>query len=266
MVRVKVNLEGWCTPKSSINHLTIRHIKPSIYAYSAPQTRRDAEESITIASSVQKKANNPHPWSHLGSMDHQRCRGADQKRPSLLQGDEFFHKMLSRNSSVGCSSRIYYRCPEGVPFQWEMQPGTPKHPQKEDVMPPLSPPPAVLSLGLPKPCIEQPKAQTWPRLRFWNKSKKSKERENVKAGPRGNQYYGPGSSKSEISEFCGSDSEFGASPRISSSSSSSLSFSNGPSLQSSRSRSPGRDSFRGPFSCSPWNFNSILVSISRRVW
>ncbi|KAB1204255.1 hypothetical protein CJ030_MR8G016434 [Morella rubra] len=115
-------------------------------------------------------------------MDHQRCRGADQKRPSLLQGDEFFHKMLSRNSSVGCSSRIYYRCPEGVPFQWEMQPGTPKHPQKEDVMPPLSPPPAVLSLGLPKPCIEQPKAQTWPRLRFWNKTRKAKKERMSRQG------------------------------------------------------------------------------------
>ncbi|KAG6649149.1 hypothetical protein CIPAW_07G192600 [Carya illinoinensis] len=136
----------------------------------------------------------------------QRCRGAG-KRYSLLQGDEFNHKILSRNSSVGYSSRIYYhRSTEGVPFKWEMQPGTPKDPPKDEGIPPLIPPPAVLSLGLPKPCIEvQPnKAKTWPRIRFWNKSKKNKQRseDHVKAGPRRCHDYTTGSDKFERFEFC----------------------------------------------------------------
>ncbi|KAG6705740.1 hypothetical protein I3842_07G195100 [Carya illinoinensis] len=200
----------------------------------------------------------------------QRCRGAG-KRYSLLRGDEFNHKILSRNSSVGYSSRIYYhRSTEGVPFKWEMQPGTPKDPPKDEGIPPLIPPPAVLSLGLPKPCIEvQPnKAKTWPRIRFWNKSKKNKQRseDHVKAGPRRCHDYTTGSDKFERFEFCSSDHEFMTSPRISSSSSSSsLSFSNGPSLQSSRLQSPGRDSFRVPLSCSPWNISTILSSIARHV-
>ncbi|XP_038878338.1 uncharacterized protein LOC120070597 [Benincasa hispida] len=52
------------------------------------------------------------------------------------------------------SSRFYYRrTTEGVPFQWEMQPGTPKNtpPLTDVVPPPISPPPAMLSLSLSKP-------------------------------------------------------------------------------------------------------------------
>ncbi|KAG7621810.1 hypothetical protein ISN44_As04g026680 [Arabidopsis suecica] len=76
---------------------------------------------------------------------------------------------ISRNSSVG-----YYdeRMPEGVPFEWEMQPGTPINTQPREVVPPLSPPPAMLSLGLPKPSIsiEEPKNFVFPtklKLRNW---------------------------------------------------------------------------------------------------
>lgn len=42
-----------------------------------------------------------------------------------------------------------------MPFEWEREPGTPKElPQATAPLPPLSPPPAVLSLSLPKPCME----------------------------------------------------------------------------------------------------------------
>ncbi|KAK7388520.1 hypothetical protein VNO78_23338 [Psophocarpus tetragonolobus] len=76
-------------------------------------------------------------------------------------------KIGSRRSSIGCSSRIsYYRSGEGVPFKWEMQPGIAKEPQPIEDLPPLSPPPALLSLGLPKPC---PKPSTSSRLRLWKK-------------------------------------------------------------------------------------------------
>lgn len=207
-------------------------------------------------------------------MDRDQRRRVADKRYSLLQaGDEFNHKILSRNSFEGYSSRIYYpRSTEGVPFKWEMQPGTPRDPPKDEGIPPLSPPPAVLSLGLPKPCIEvQPdKSKTWARIKFWNKSNKNKQREDVKSGPRRSthDYNATGTDKFERFEFCSSDREFMTSLRISStsSSSSSLYFSNGPSLQSSRLESPGRDSFRVmPLSCSPWNISTILSSLARHV-
>ncbi|KAJ6355433.1 hypothetical protein OIU77_005928 [Salix suchowensis] len=77
-----------------------------------------------------------------------------ERKTSVHQGDNFFSgRVISRNSSAGCSSRIFYnRSAEGVPFQWEMQPGTPRDPPREEIIPALSPPPAMLSLGLRKPC------------------------------------------------------------------------------------------------------------------
>ncbi|CAN8301544.1 unnamed protein product [Cochlearia groenlandica] len=66
---------------------------------------------------------------------------------------------ISRNSSVGVSSRIFYyyhhrNLDDGVPFKWEMQPGTPINtPAAEEVVPPITPPPAFLSLNFPKPSL-----------------------------------------------------------------------------------------------------------------
>lgn len=209
-------------------------------------------------------------------MGYEHGKGAN-KRVSLVQGDEFFHRVISRDSSVGCSSHIYYyRNSEGVPFEWEMQPGTPKEPPKDEEIPPITPPPAVLSLGLPKPCInnEQPKAKAWLiMLRYWNKIKKNKERKSVKAvGSRGSSSHDTHDCGTEKFEFCGSDSEFmesSSSPRASSSSSSSsLSLSNDPSVQSARLENPeGKaNSFHhGTLSCTPWSLSTILVSIARRV-
>ncbi|RXH78682.1 hypothetical protein DVH24_002200 [Malus domestica] len=152
---------------------------------------------------------------------------------------------------------------EGVPFNWEMQPGTPRNPPKEEVIPPISPPPAVLSLGLPNPCIDQhPRSNKPPtsplhRLKFWTKkSKKNKQRKN---NFQHNVNVVGESDKFDKVEFCSSDSEFMASstsPRNSSSSfSSSFSFSKGQcaSLRST----PARDLFTssGHFSCSPWKFS-----------
>ncbi|XP_050374550.1 uncharacterized protein LOC126792104 [Argentina anserina] len=184
-----------------------------------------------------------------------------------------FNRNLSKNSSVGCSSRIYYcRSTEGVPFNWEKQPGTPRNPPKAEAIAPLTPPPAVISLGLPKPCIDvqQSKPQTRPRLRFWRKSKKNKNSKNITVA---NNVDG-GSDKFDMFDFCSSDSEYMAStsPRnSSSSSSSSLSFSKGRLSRewSSLRSTPARESFSSNaaahFSCSPWNFSSVLISIARRV-
>ncbi|CAN1167340.1 hypothetical protein LINPERPRIM_LOCUS34733 [Linum perenne] len=76
--------------------------------------------------------------------------------PSLFQGDEKFrNRVISRDSSV--SSRVFYSraaAEGGVPFNWETQPGTPKNDnRKEESIPPIGLPPAVLSLSLPKPCV-----------------------------------------------------------------------------------------------------------------
>ncbi|EEF29292.1 uncharacterized protein LOC112536885 [Ricinus communis] len=211
-----------------------------------------------------------------------------RRKVSVLQGDEFFfNKVISRNSSMSCSSRLfYYRSAEGVPFQWEMQPGTAKDPPQEEVLPPLSPPPAVLSLGLPKPCIhdlEEPKVSIKSKLKFWKHIRKI---QGSKKGPQGflqrnnnnqnivNVNNGSDCKKFESFEFCSSDGEFMVSPRnssfsssfsSSSSSSSALSLTKGHSKKSSRLEGPARDSLQGINGCSPWKFNSFLVYVARRV-
>ena len=167
-----------------------------------------------------------------------------------------------------------------MPFQWEMQPGTPKDPPKEEILPPLSPPPAVLSIGLPKPCIhdvEEPKISIKSRLKFWKHIKKIQEikklgQERFKGNSNNVNASNGSDNKSESFEFCSTDGEFIVSPRnssLSSSSSSSsslvLSFSNGRSRKSSRIGSPARDSIQGINGCSPWNFSSILVYVAKRV-
>ncbi|CAL1358507.1 unnamed protein product [Linum trigynum] len=95
-------------------------------------------------------------------IDH-RGRPAETRSTSVLQADEtFYNRVISRDSTSSSSaaarcpsSRVFYyrSAAEGVPFNWETQPGTPKNPPKEEAIPPISPPPAVLSLSLPKPSI-----------------------------------------------------------------------------------------------------------------
>ncbi|KAL9242261.1 hypothetical protein vseg_016280 [Gypsophila vaccaria] len=96
----------------------------------------------------------------------------------ILSNDMFSSKILSRQSTVGsCSSRFFYRAAEGVPFQWEKRPGTAIKAQPDDIIPPISPPPAVLAMGLPKPCINvmgEPKPKRWSSAWFVNKIKKIK--------------------------------------------------------------------------------------------
>ncbi|KAJ4709315.1 putative OSBP(Oxysterol binding protein)-related protein 4B [Melia azedarach] len=190
------------------------------------------------------------------------------RKVSLLDGEEcFFNKVLSRDSSVGYSSRIlYYRSAEGVPFKWEMQPGTPKDPPKEDILPPLSPPPAILSLGLPKPCIniEEPKFSMRSKLKFWKHNyKKSQEIKRVlsnKEHDHVNKFSSGSFVKFELDSSDGE--EFMASRRnSSSSSSSSFSFS-----QSSRIQSPAREKIdRSIYGCGPFNITSILVRVGRII-
>ncbi|KAG9130034.1 hypothetical protein Leryth_012802 [Lithospermum erythrorhizon] len=78
-----------------------------------------------------------------------------KSKGSILQGDgNYFYKILSREaSSDGHSShKSSYRPHEGVPFKWEMQPGTPKiniNCAEEEIIHPPSPSPLMQSQGLP---------------------------------------------------------------------------------------------------------------------
>ncbi|MQL76045.1 hypothetical protein Taro_008416 [Colocasia esculenta] len=77
----------------------------------------------------------------------------------IRQDDKFYCRLLSRESSSAAGSatpsfRVYYGVASGaVPFVWESQPGTPKHPcssaaaaaAASDDRPPLTPPPSYQS-------------------------------------------------------------------------------------------------------------------------
>ncbi|GLJ15064.1 hypothetical protein SUGI_0246200 [Cryptomeria japonica] len=77
--------------------------------------------------------------------------GVNSRRVLDVENKFFGRPNLLREDPYGYSSRVYYRSNvnvgEGVPFQWETQPGKPKtdheHHGFNDV--PLSPPPSSLS-------------------------------------------------------------------------------------------------------------------------
>lgn len=170
-------------------------------------------------------------------------------------------KILSRRSSIGCSSRIsYYRSCEGVPFKWEMQPGIAKEQPKVD-LPPLSPPPALLSMGLPKPRIPEPKPSTRSRLRFWKK--KVKRGKSKKSSSQQDCYHEEedliGLDILARLDNCSSDSDSMVSSRGSSfSSCSSVSFIKSP-------NTTVREVYGRPLtSCFPMHVSRIFVSIARR--
>ncbi|XP_045787284.1 uncharacterized protein LOC123882470 [Trifolium pratense] len=66
----------------------------------------------------------------------------------IKQDDKFFSRLKSKEaSSANTSSRIMYygETSIAIPFVWEAQPGTPKHPLSETSIPPLTPPPSYFS-------------------------------------------------------------------------------------------------------------------------
>ncbi|KAJ0246056.1 Transmembrane protein [Hirschfeldia incana] len=110
-------------------------------------------------------------------MNHEHGNTGPTPKASLLLMEDNLCKrgsVISRNSSVGVSSRIFYYYHHlgldgGVPFKWEMQPGTPINPQPEEIVPPLTPPPALLSRSLTKPSFgESNKHSLFPaNLKVW---------------------------------------------------------------------------------------------------
>ncbi|XP_028788833.1 uncharacterized protein LOC114744863 [Neltuma alba] len=181
------------------------------------------------------------------------------------------NNILSRNDSVGFSD---FRCNEGVPFQWEMQPGIPKHPQQQqNIIPPLTPPPAILSSNLPWPSISDhsqfskpsssssSSSSNWStRFRFWKRKAiviliKKQTRRSKNVVREGSQEYGD-----SFDAFAGvkslSDRE---SVAMSLPFDSSLSSSS-----SSRSQSPIRGIYGKPLSCFPVYVSKFHVSFARR--
>ncbi|CAH2069637.1 unnamed protein product [Thlaspi arvense] len=109
-------------------------------------------------------------------MNQEHNNTAPTPKASLLLMEDNLckRKSISRNSSVGRSSRIFYyyhhlNLDDGVPFKWEMQPGTPINPPPEETVPPITPPPAFLSRSLTIPSLgESNKHSRFPaNLKLW---------------------------------------------------------------------------------------------------
>ncbi|CAL0324645.1 unnamed protein product [Lupinus luteus] len=82
---------------------------------------------------------------------------ADLPQKSVLQikqDDKFFHRLLSKESSISNPS---FRVEVSVPFVWESQPGTPKYTISEDTLPPLTPPPSYHINTYKKPAKKRSK-------------------------------------------------------------------------------------------------------------
>ncbi|PWA70587.1 hypothetical protein CTI12_AA286730 [Artemisia annua] len=169
----------------------------------------------------------------------------NQTSSPVLKGEAFsISKVLARESSVGQSSRIYYQntTNEGVPFKWEMQPGTPVNPPLAEIIPPPTPPPAMQSLALPLPkhVDDHPKDLLSWRFWSWKRLKKNfrpKTHDERRRCTRFNKHVTNYSDGDSDAEFVGWVHHKSSSSSISSSSS----------LGSHSDRFT-----RGPFLCSPW--------------
>lgn len=155
----------------------------------------------------------------------------EQKPVSVFLGDGVcINRILARSeSSVGKSSRVFYRSNEGVPFRWEMEPGTAKKPQEEETIPPICPSPLMQSLGLPLPNLDHP---IEPPLKTSSKLWRLREMEKKRFKNHIIKKVHVFSKKQESSRF-----------------------------------SSVRDvsMVDGPFCCSPWNTPPILVQFSSHM-
>lgn len=71
-----------------------------------------------------------------------------EKSFRIKQNDRFFTRLMAKETTnANTSSRVLYygEASLAVPFMWEAQPGTPKHPLSETSLPPLTPPPSYYS-------------------------------------------------------------------------------------------------------------------------
>ncbi|XP_051120299.1 uncharacterized protein LOC127244048 isoform X2 [Andrographis paniculata] len=169
---------------------------------------------------------------------------------SVLQDGFCASRILSRESSIGKSSRIYYRSAEGIPFKWESMPGTPKHPQEDDVVPPPSPSPLMQSLGLSLPNVDHDKPQRVPLKTF----KIGNLKEIMKRRINFDVEMMLGKKNKKKPGACVEVLEVVKDSSVSSSASTCLSES---SSFSSHSRMWDLSMNDGPFCCSPWSIPSV---------
>lgn len=104
-----------------------------------------------------------------------------KKSLQIKEDNSFFSRLLSKETSIANSScRVYYGEAGAVPFVWELQPGTPKHPLSEIYNPPLTPPPSYSSTNSKNKSktIKQSRVSKagnstiFPKLNVWSKSRK----------------------------------------------------------------------------------------------
>ncbi|CAJ1971082.1 unnamed protein product [Sphenostylis stenocarpa] len=100
-----------------------------------------------------------------------------EKSFRIKEDDRFFSRLMSKETSkANSSSRVFYygETSIAVPFTWEAQPGTPKHPSSQTSLPPLTPPPSYYSNSKSSSKRTNSKANIfsciWPR--FMTRSRK----------------------------------------------------------------------------------------------
>lgn len=183
-------------------------------------------------------------------------------------------RFLSRDSSIGQSSRIYHRSAEGVPFNWETQPGTPKNPRREEVIPPPTPPPGSLSFFPMKHCADRLSKEDsnhavhklWFWRKHWKKQQTHKDFERrYHAGQVLSSNLESKKSDDQFADFGGVFRGWVDDSSISESKSSSSS--NGFMQQPKDEREHNSDDHgvHKPFGCSPWNMTGIMVRVVKRA-
>ncbi|KAG6430899.1 hypothetical protein SASPL_108973 [Salvia splendens] len=92
---------------------------------------------------------------------------------AVEEGDFFMSRILSQVSAPEQFSGPLHGgdLAAGVPFGWEMHPGTPKEVAEDELIPPPSPPPAAQSLSLPRPVPAgrdmKTKSSAWKKAWLW---------------------------------------------------------------------------------------------------
>ncbi|KAI4376242.1 hypothetical protein MLD38_014027 [Melastoma candidum] len=167
-------------------------------------------------------------------------------------------KDTARTMSFSCSTRSFYNLkPEGVPFQWEKRPGTPKNSPAVDVIPPLSPPPAQLSMGLPKPKeTSRSRFGFWTKIHAHPKSAHHNYVESDHAGSLGMQRRNSESWSSD--DVCAVPQN----SRCSSAMSSNVRLAK---VMDSGAKDSDESSLDQPKGCGPWSFRALMVYIAKRI-
>ncbi|WOH01203.1 hypothetical protein DCAR_0520584 [Daucus carota subsp. sativus] len=185
-------------------------------------------------------------------------------------------RILRRDSSTGESSRIYHRSAEGVPFNWETQPGTPKHPRREEAIPPPTPPPGARSFFPPiKPFADHSSkddnSHAMHKSWFWRKHWKKQQTHRDYFGRKCQVVSSNVKSKNSddlFGNYFDGESAGCVGDSSSSESKSSCEYSsNGSSreLKDDGEHCNNDHEVHKPFGCSPWNMTGIMVRVVKRV-